>query len=144
MASVEKRSSWMSDTAKSLRPFVSRPACWESEHEAIITFFTELFGLNLRFSLICGRICGGHSRQQRPRYVVGKVENACGTKRQMTADGRPAKPKSAPSKPATPCHLQTRPLQITQRNPRRGKVPPQMRYERPFITTARRAERPGR
>src|SRR6266481_7123101 len=31
----------MSDTTKSLRPLVSRPACWESEHEAIITFFTD-------------------------------------------------------------------------------------------------------
>ena len=31
----------MSDTTKSLRPLVNRPACWESEHEAIITFFTD-------------------------------------------------------------------------------------------------------
>src|SRR5260370_24843694 len=31
----------MSDTTKSLRPLVSRPACWESEHEAIITSFTD-------------------------------------------------------------------------------------------------------
>src|SRR5437016_616409 len=31
----------MSETTKSLRPLVSRPACWESEHEAIITFFTD-------------------------------------------------------------------------------------------------------
>jgi hypothetical protein len=30
----------MSDT-KSLRPLVNRAACWESEHEAIITFFTD-------------------------------------------------------------------------------------------------------
>ena len=31
----------MSDTTKSLRPLMSRAACWESEHEAIITFFTD-------------------------------------------------------------------------------------------------------
>ena len=31
----------MSDTTKSLRPLVNRAACWESEHEAIITFFTD-------------------------------------------------------------------------------------------------------
>ena len=31
----------MSDTTKSLRPLVNRPACWESEHEPVITFFTD-------------------------------------------------------------------------------------------------------
>ena len=31
----------MSDTTKSLRPLVNRAPCWESEHEAIITFFTD-------------------------------------------------------------------------------------------------------
>ena len=30
----------MSDT-KSLRTLASRAACWESEHEPVITFFTE-------------------------------------------------------------------------------------------------------
>jgi hypothetical protein len=31
----------MSDTTKSLRPLMSWPACSESEHELIITFFTD-------------------------------------------------------------------------------------------------------
>jgi len=31
----------MSDTTKSLRPLVSRPACWESEHEPLVTFHTD-------------------------------------------------------------------------------------------------------
>lgn len=31
----------MSDTTKSLRPLVNRAACWESEHEPVITFFTD-------------------------------------------------------------------------------------------------------
>ena len=31
----------MSDTTKSLRPLVNRAPCWESEHEPVITFFTD-------------------------------------------------------------------------------------------------------
>ena len=31
----------MSDTIKSLRPLVNRAPCWESEHEPVITFFTD-------------------------------------------------------------------------------------------------------
>ena len=31
----------MSDTTKSLRPLVNRATCWESEHEPVVTFFTE-------------------------------------------------------------------------------------------------------
>ena len=31
----------MSDTIKSLRPLVNRKACWEAEHEPVITFFTD-------------------------------------------------------------------------------------------------------
>src|SRR5271166_1900021 len=31
----------MSDTTKSLRPLVNPAPCWESEHEPVITFFTE-------------------------------------------------------------------------------------------------------
>ena len=31
----------MSDTSKSLRPLVNRAPCWESEHEPVVTFFTE-------------------------------------------------------------------------------------------------------
>jgi hypothetical protein len=31
----------MSDTTKSLRPLVDRAPCWESEHEPVITFFTD-------------------------------------------------------------------------------------------------------
>ena len=31
----------MSDTTRSLRPLVNRPACWEAEHEPAITFLTD-------------------------------------------------------------------------------------------------------
>src|SRR6266404_2683754 len=53
----------MSDTTKSLRPLVSRPACWESEHEAIITFFTDdgdVWGFPF-FGLAGGAVHGSES-----------------------------------------------------------------------------------
>ena len=31
----------MGDTTKSLRPLMNRAPCWESEHEPVITFFTD-------------------------------------------------------------------------------------------------------
>ncbi len=53
----------MSDTTKSLRPLVSRPACWESEHEAIITFFTDdgdVWGFPF-FGLLAAQVHGSES-----------------------------------------------------------------------------------